>query len=735
MSQRFHKVLVANRGEIARRILRTCHAEGYATVAVYSDADADAPFVREADEAIRLGPAPAADSYLDPQRILRAARHTGAGAVHPGYGFLAENAAFAQAVEDAGLVFIGPAPATLAAMGSKVAAKDLMRAHGVPVIPGWQPAAGGGAGAEEQETEALAERAMELGLAHGHPVLIKASAGGGGKGMRVVREAAELAEAIKAARREAEGAFGDGTLLLERYLERPRHIEFQILGDEHGGLVHLFERECSIQRRHQKIVEETPSMAFQGEGGERLRARMAQAALTAGRALGYRSAGTVEMLLDASGDFYFLEVNTRLQVEHPVTEETTGLDLVALQLRVAQGEALPFAQDGVTRRGHAIECRLYAEDPARGFLPSTGRLADWRFVDAPGVRLDSGVEVGDAVSVHYDPMLAKLIAWGPDRATATRRMVRALERASIAGVTTNRDQLLSILTHPAWAAGELDTHFLERHLPSGPPGAPSTEGALASSPPASSLAGAALAAAVATVSLAHERGAGRPLPSVPLGWRNNRWRDAEERWRVVGEIVGQSPGEGSPGADAAAAELELRYRALADDAFKVYLHAPTTAGAPGGEVTWDVRVVERRDEPGGVASLRLAVGDDGWRAEARVAREGARFYVYGPFSGDEAGPGAGRGAPPRVITLERLDRFPEADEVEDTGGLHAPMPGKITGVLVAQGDAVEEGQTLVTLEAMKMEHTVRAPRAGTVAEVAVAVGEQIDADRVLVTLE
>ncbi len=706
MSQRFHKAIIANRGEIASRILRTCHAQGYATVAVYSDADRHAPFVREADEAVRLGPAPAAESYLDAARVLHAARLTGADAVHPGYGFLAERAAFARAVEDAGLSFIGPAPATIAAMGSKVAAKELMRAHGVPVIPGWAPPADPGGGHTDQDTEALATHALAVGLAEGHPVLIKASAGGGGKGMRVVRDAATLPQAIDAARREAVSAFGDGTLLLERYLERPRHIELQILGDEHGNLVHLFERECSIQRRHQKIIEETPSTAFQGAGGEALRQRMVRAALAAGRALDYRSVGTVELLLDASGDFYFLEVNTRLQVEHPITEETTGLDLVALQLRVAQGEPLPLTQDDVHRRGHAIECRLYAEDPARGFLPSTGRLVDWRLPLGEGVRLDSGVEAGDEVSVHYDPMLAKLVAWGPDRPTATRRMVRALGRASIAGVTTNRDLLLDVLGHPAWAAGDLDTHFLERHL---------SPVAHPAEPPDVSL-----AAAVATVALAQGRGAGRPLPSVPLGWRNNRWRDAEERWRVVGGGASVDP--------VTSPELEVRYRALSDDAFAAALHDPGAAGAPPA---WTLRVLRRRDEPGGVVSLDVAVGEDGWRFEARVARDGRRFYVYGPLGGGRAG-GAGRR--PQVVTLERLERFPEAHEVDDAGGLHAPMPGKVTAVLVAPGAAVEEGQTLVTLEAMKMEHAVRAPRAGSVAEVAVEVGDQVDADRVLVTL-
>jgi acetyl-CoA carboxylase biotin carboxylase subunit len=438
------KVLVANRGEIALRVMRTCRAMGIATVAVYSDADADAPFVRFADEAVRLGPPPARESYLVIPAILDAARRTGAQAVHPGYGFLAENARFSEAVADAGLVFVGPPPQVIERLGSKQGAKRIARAAGVPTVPGYD--------GDDQSAQALVAAARDVGF----PLLVKASAGGGGKGMRVVHEPAQLAEAIERARGEAASAFGDDTLLLERYIDRPRHIEIQILGDTHGNVVHLWERECSIQRRHQKIVEEAPSPALDPER----RAAMGKAAVELGRAVGYVGAGTVEFIADPDGRFYFLEVNTRLQVEHPVTELTTGLDLVREQLRIARGERLGY-DAAPPQRGWAIEVRLCAEDPDRDYLPTTGTLLA---VDVPDtVRADIGVTAGSDVGIHYDSMLGKIIAHAPTRSEAAQLLRRALDETWVPGLVTNREQLAKILGHGAFLAGELDTHFLERH--------------------------------------------------------------------------------------------------------------------------------------------------------------------------------------------------------------------------------------------------------------------------------
>jgi acetyl/propionyl-CoA carboxylase alpha subunit len=428
------KVLVANRGEIALRVMRTCKAMGIATVAVYSDADADAPFVRFADEAVRIGAAPARESYLVIPSLLDAARRTGAHAIHPGYGFLSENAAFSEAVDEAGLIFIGPAPEVIRALGSKAAAKVLAQKAGVPVVPGYSP--------ESRDIH--------------YPVLVKASAGGGGKGMRLVHKPEDLADALERARGEAKSAFGDDTLLLERYIERPRHIEIQILGDRHGNVVHLWERECSIQRRHQKIVEEAPSPFLNSDQ----RAQMGAAAVALGKAVDYVGAGTVEFIADQHGQFYFLEVNTRLQVEHPVTELTTGLDLVREQIRIARGEQLGYSV-APPQRGSAIEVRLCAEDPEKDYLPTTGTLLAADF--PPTIRADVGVVAGSEVSIHYDSMLGKLIAYAPTRREAAQVLRRGLEETWVPGLVTNRELLARILAHPAFLSGELDTHFLERH--------------------------------------------------------------------------------------------------------------------------------------------------------------------------------------------------------------------------------------------------------------------------------
>jgi acetyl-CoA carboxylase biotin carboxylase subunit len=447
------RLLVANRGEIALRIIRGCRTMGIETVAVYSDADAAAPHVRAADIAIRIGPAPAAESYLKIAAVIDAARVSGADAVHPGYGFLSERAAFADACVSAGLIFVGPPAGAIERMGSKIGARAMMERAGVPVVPGRTPG--------DQTDVGIAAAATAIGF----PVLIKASAGGGGKGMRSARDASTLAEAIPAARREAHAAFGDGTLYVERLIERPRHVEIQIFADDHGNAVHLFERECSIQRRHQKIVEESPSPALTPT----VRARMGEAAVAAARAAGYRNAGTIEFLLEGDGDaatFYFLEMNTRLQVEHPVTELVTGTDLVHAQLAVAMGRPLPWRQDDLEQRGHAIECRVYAEDPAGGFLPQAGALRLYREPSGPGIRIDSGVEEGAEVPVQYDPMLAKLIAYGESRQMAIDRAAAALRAFPILGVRTNLPFLIKVLGHPVFRDGHLHTGFVDEHLSS-----------------------------------------------------------------------------------------------------------------------------------------------------------------------------------------------------------------------------------------------------------------------------
>jgi 3-methylcrotonyl-CoA carboxylase alpha subunit len=445
----FSKVLIANRGEIAVRIIRACRELGIATVAVFSEADRRSLHVRMADEAVAIGPAPARESYLRGERVIEAAQATGAQAIHPGYGFLSENAAFAEAVATAGLVFIGPPPSAIRAMGDKAAARERMQAAGVPVVPGWQ--------GKERDDATLTARAAEIG----YPVMVKAAAGGGGKGMRIVQQPAGFLESVGAARREALAAFADDRLILERYVARAHHIEFQVIADNTGKTLHLFERECSVQRRHQKIIEETPSPLLDAA----LRARMGAAAAEAARAVGYRNAGTVEFIVDpVKREFFFLEMNTRLQVEHPITEQVVGLDLAQWQIRVAAGESLPFEQARLRQSGHAIECRLYAEDPANRFLPATGKLI--RFVEpkGPGIRVDTGVTTGDEVSLYYDPLIAKLIAHGEDRDAAIRRMLAALRDTVLLGVTTNWRFLQDVLTHPAFREGKIDTAWIDREF-------------------------------------------------------------------------------------------------------------------------------------------------------------------------------------------------------------------------------------------------------------------------------
>ena len=503
----FGKVLIANRGEIALRVIRACQELGVRTVAVYSDADVEAPHVREADEAAAIGPAPSTDSYLRGDRIIDAARRTGAEAIHPGYGFLSEREWFARAVTDAGLTFVGPPASAIAATGSKTSARKLAIQSGVPVVPG--------------TTEALrdADEAAQVAEQFGYPVLLKAAAGGGGKGMRVVRARAELEAALDAARREAKNAFGDDAVYVEKFVERPRHVEIQVLGDSHGTMLSLGERECSVQRRHQKMIEESPSVAVTPA----IREAMSDAAVRFARAAGYRNAGTCEFLLDRDGQFYFLEMNTRLQVEHPVTELVTGIDIVQWQLRIAAGEPLPFAQRDIRPDGWAIECRITSEDPANGFLPSTGRVSYLHVPGGPGVRWDGGIETGTEVGLFYDPMLAKLIVWAPTRDAAIARMHRALLELTIDGIDSSRDFHLRVMEDEEFRRGEIEIQWLERRLAS----------LTASAPPAGGATIAAIAAALIAESDRSHRGVapggdGSRSLAVPFDTRDG-WRDAARR--------------------------------------------------------------------------------------------------------------------------------------------------------------------------------------------------------------
>jgi propionyl-CoA carboxylase alpha chain len=661
---RIAKLLVANRGEIAVRVIRTAHALGIATVAVYSDPDAGAPYVTLADEAVRLPGAAPADTYLRGDLIIAAADATRADAVHPGYGFLSENAAFARACADAGLIFVGPAPGTIAAMGDKVAAKAMMAAAGVPVLPSVT------VDADRVHHDAAAQV--------GFPLLVKAAFGGGGRGMRLVSDSAELDEAVGAARREAAAAFGDGTVFLERYVPDPRHVEVQILGDAHGEVVHLFERECSIQRRYQKIVEESPSPAVDGE----LRAALTKAAVTAGQAVGYTGAGTVEFVLDRDGSFYFLEMNTRLQVEHPVTEQVTGLDLVELQLRIAEGEPLPPEVREAAISGHAIEVRLYAEDVPAGFLPVAGTLHRFAIPSGPGLRVDTGFRDGSVVSPHYDAMLAKVIAHGRTRADAARRLARALRDAEIHGLTTNRDLLVAILREPDFLAGATDTGYLTRHEPAALTAA-RTEAGTGTVGDVPATARHALVAALARQMV--NRAEASVLGTLPSGWRNVFSAPQRVSYTAAGQ------------------QYDVAYRVLGDTV------QASVNDRPCGPATLHET---------GPQSVDLEV--DGTRRVYRVHRVGSGTYV-------DASDGSS--------ALTEVPRFGDPEKLAPAGSLLAPMPGLVRRVLVEVGATVTAGQPLLVLEAMKMEQTVAAPAAGVVAELRAKAGEQVAAGQVLAVVE
>ena len=613
----FSKVLVANRGEIAWRVMRTARAMGYRTVAVYSDADKDAPHVAFADEAVRIGPPPVGESYLSVDRILEAAHRSGADAIHPGYGFLSENDGFAAACEKAGIVFIGPPPAAIAAMGNKAAAKRRMIEARVPCVPGYQ--------GPDQSDANLAAEARKIGL----PVMVKAAAGGGGRGMRLVTADGDLLEAIRTARTEAESAFGSGELILEKAVVDARHVEIQVFADSHGNAIHLGERDCSVQRRHQKVIEEAPSPAVDGE----LRRRMGAAAVAAAQAIGYRGAGTVEFLLGVDGEFYFLEMNTRLQVEHPVTEAITGLDLVEWQLRVARGEKLPLTQAQVKFHGHAIEVRLYAEDAYAGFLPQTGRIGTWRPGGGPGVRVDHGMTDGLAISPYYDPMIAKVIAHGGTREEARARLIKALRDTVVLGPTTNRHFLIRLLEHAEFAAGEATTAFLGKHIfPA----------------PAASDRHWQLAAQLLW------RDSARRYPAPLRGWRNSNPAPTPVKL-AVGEAV-------------------------------------RTIGVTGGPDIEAPHLIDGNDIVVDLDAFTVRFSDK----------------TYAP---------------------------PAAAAAGSDGKLRAPMDGKIVAIKVAAGEKVSRGQTLIVLEAMKIQHQLKAGVDAEIEAVSVQEGQQVANRTVLVTMK
>jgi 3-methylcrotonyl-CoA carboxylase alpha subunit len=646
------RLLVANRGEIVCRIVRTARRLGCTSIAVYSDADRNAQHVRVADEAYYLGAAPAADSYLNIPKLIELAKRVGADAIHPGYGFLSENAAFAQACVDAGLIFVGPPASAIKSMGSKSASKAAMAAVGVPVAPGYH--------GSEQSAKRLAEEAARVGF----PLIIKASAGGGGKGMQVVHSAAEVPAAVESAQRLARTAFGDDRLLMERYFPKARHVEIQVFADSHGQTVSLFDRDCSVQRRHQKIIEEAPAPGLRDE----VRAAMSQSAIKSAQAVGYVGAGTVEFLVDDAQNFYFMEMNTRLQVEHPVTELITGLDLVEWQLRIAQGERLPLAQAQISARGCAVEARLYAEDPNREYLPSVGRIEHLRWAgEAAGLRQDTGVEQGDEVSSYYDPMLGKIIAWADSREAAIDRLHRALGEIEIVGVTTNRALLVSVLADAEFRRGAVATDFLSlrrAHLQFGDVAETATDVALAA------------------LWLATRRSDRNALWEDTRGWRaaapsSTTWRfgqiavalNAQDGDRYLASVEGQS----------------LTLRVLARDA----------------------------------AALRAEC--DGKVLEVRVLEIGADLHLF--RSGGQV-----------LLNAVRTDDALQVEGGTEQGSLLTPLPGTIVAVHVENGQRVSRGSALITVEAMKMEHTLTAPYDGVVSKVAFALGDRVQAGAILVEL-
>lgn len=655
------KLLIANRGEIARRIMRTARDMGISTVAIYSESDSTAPFVTEADLAIPLKGRSSTETYLDIEQVLAACKNSGADAVHPGYGFLSENAAFASAVTQAGMTWVGPSAHAIEQMGDKLSAKKLMQEADVPTLP-----------ATELKS---AEDAKSAANKIGYPVLVKASAGGGGRGMRIVESEDTLEESIASAKREAAASFGNDTVFLERWLSSCRHIEIQILGDQHGNVVHCFERECSIQRRHQKIIEEAPSPAMNDD----LRSKMGYAAVAAAKKIGYSSAGTVEFLVSGN-EFWFLEVNTRLQVEHPVTEEITGLDLVREQLRIAEGAELGYTQHDLKITGHAIEARLYAEDPENDFLPAPGKVHIWAPSTTGNARFDSGIESGSEIGVDYDPMIAKVIVHAPTRREAAMRLARVLEQTRLQGLTTNRDFLVATLRTAEFLNGDTTTDFIERVNP-----------ARSRQKSREELDRSAIA--VVVESRARRRATARVLGNIPGGWRNSIMPPETTRFANKSADKGAHKEE----------EFLVSYQILRNGKLNMNI----------ADREYLVSIFHAGD-----GSVDLEINDT--RVSMKVDGSGDDWFVHGP-DGD--------------CELRELPRFPVKGKDDAESGLTAPMPGSVLALHVKPGDTVEQGQLLLILEAMKMEHQITAPRDGTVNEVRVIVGDQVANSELLIVLD
>lgn len=660
MSQ-FDSILVANRGEIAVRVIRSAKAQGYRTIAVYSEADAGALHVHLADEAVLIGPAPVRESYLDAGKILSAAAKTGAQAIHPGYGFLSENADFAQACEKAGLVFIGPSVESIELMGNKAASKRRMLEAGVPCIPGYQD--------EDQSDAALIAAADSIGM----PLMVKAAAGGGGRGMRLVQSLEDLSTALAAARSEAENAFGSGELILEKAVMQPRHVEIQVFGDSHGNVIHLGERDCSVQRRHQKVVEESPCPVMTPE----LREAMGQAAKDAAASISYRGAGTVEFLLDADGKFYFLEMNTRLQVEHPVTEMVTGRDLVAMQFQVAQGYPLPLSQEDITLNGHAIEIRLYAEDTVNDFLPASGTAETWVVPQGEGIRVDHGLMAGQEVSPFYDPMVAKVIAWGEDRDIARRRLIRALQNTCLFGFANNREFLIDVLSDSSFAKGEATTAFIQERFP---------DGVSAKAASQEHFLVAALLQYLLSLSESEEQ---MVAPNaLASGWSGNLNLQARYRYPLNDDE-----------------SIEIQVSQIALDRYQLVYGDQTT------EISWL---------------------DSSAEGQARIAIDNCQKNIHFCFLG-RGEVGVQISGQANVLSNELA--FTRGDESKiGSGSIVAPMHGNLLELMVAEGDEVEVGQELAVMEAMKMEHRLNAEVAGTVIAINASAGDQLAGGTVILEI-
>lgn len=650
------KLLIANRGEIAERIIRTCRKVGITSIAVFSDADKHARFVKKADEAIYIGGSVPTESYLNIEKLIAAAKTSGADAIHPGYGFLSENEHFAASCKKAGIIFIGPTPEVIQGMGSKKAAKELVQKLKIPTVPGYN--------GEKQDVDILATEAKKIGF----PVLIKAAMGGGGKGMRIVNAEKELVPSIEAAKREAEKSFGDGTLILEKYFTSVRHVEIQIIGDNHGNHFHLYERECSIQRRHQKIIEESPSVALTTD----LRNRMSASAVEIAKALNYTSVGTVEFIVDEQLNYYFLEVNTRLQVEHPVTEMVTSLDLVELQIQIAEGRPIPFKQEDVQPKGHAMECRIYAEDPENNFLPCTGTILNWNEACLNGVRYDSGVETCSKVDIFYDPMLSKLIIYAPSREECIRKMKYTLQQLHILGITTNKDFLLQILSHTDFIKGKFDTHFIDHHFKDYKKlwTDNSTHHMLA-------------AAFIAGVKQPHSQQ--KALAHIPSGWRNNFYQAQTATFTCKDNA------------------FPISYSCLTNNNYKLQIT----------NYEYHISIIDQHHN-----SLKLLINGSVHHFVVSAVKD--KFFVSHPSYG--------------MLELQKQARFIDPSEVETKGTYKAPMPGEIIKLNIKAGDTIKIGQTLMILSSMKMENAIEAFEDGIVEEVYVSEKGFVEADTVLLKM-